>query len=1117
LYSLLLISYRYAGLGLAHMLGKIKVWLAEISWLFVLVVTVIGVWLVASVTSHVSLFSLNVWSWLLVGNIIALYALLAILWWVWETRKRLVIEKFSDYTKSQNDTTSPGNQATSPSNTTFPADGLAALLSVRLGYLRNLYRDVDERRAISSAVAGKGNESLDPTIKSDNNDMSNFLSNAVTAQSKVNLGPFEIPVGTLLSFFGLLLQGPRIIGGLHRDKDKVILEARAIGGKQSYSWRVEAPSVNYSLDGMVIDLAYKIFIDLELEGAGSFQWQSIKTFIQGLELYRNCLSTPRDRKLNLKQAEKKFFETLTEDESFYLAYYNLGVVYTELAQQEKDNQNDEASLAYRKSAGNTFSRAIELDPKAWRAYYALMMNRYASEDYEAVILLSDRVIALKPGATNVAKACHMKGLAQRKRNMVNEAIKSHKRAVGQSWKALNRAELRSQAVARVNSSILQARALVSSCLRDLAIAYSYQADTYSNQQEINQRMSHWFASWRMEVSFLQALIVTRIDADNYFEFGRVYADWGKYNKAIHQYSSALRINPANINYWAYLALAYARQQNELTKSMKNSRKHQKLAAIVQKYEKGANDAIDKVLVCPSQSFDSDAFNVSVGVSAELCIFDKIQRFYNMKKFVELSRKISESNRKDGEILSLLNEIKPLPDSKDKQESIGILALLQEIQKQYPAKTWEFAQVALCLGDIYFQDSKYQEAETWYKNAIDNFEMQEIIQQFLYARLALSLLYQDKRKNEALQKAELAISLSPLKPYERDVLGQVHFGLNEFERAIDSWQKALLLNPNEPLFYYNIGISKVELIRNCRDITRKKAIFDEAFTHLKHALELYGNNDQDQIARTWYYLGIASVEIGKYEDAIANLLISQQFDAISLHSTFYLGISYLINLDYDASKEQFKRLYEEANKLDKDDDALKEIVEKLDYSLCELLVIAYWGQANICVKRDGELDNAMGFIMEGKKYVDKLDAFLQQGKASTNYADCKGNYLDCKGWILFKQGQQDKINGKKHPAKVEQPAADLHKQDKITMAIECLREAVSLTADAEIYLHLAQIYDYMLQISEDETEKQHLIMLIQAYCQHVSDLDINEQYTSQVNDLQTHLTEKRPEPVASKVS
>jgi tetratricopeptide (TPR) repeat protein len=371
---LLSISFvvRWIALRFSRIVGLIRYrlmsgWIPPVFWL---VATAIIVWLIGTLsTFDKSVFNPGFRAWLrtlditsllnvLTGigskwsTILLVYTILLLFWWVWQAGRRVVVEEFVDYTNS------------SDNQTKSVARGLATLLVVRLGQLRDLYQTVDEQRAILTSVWV--HQSIDATINVE--DVSQFLQNAVSAQSEFSLGVLKIPVGTLMSLIGRLVQGPRIIGSLHRDNGKLILTAQHYDGKSSRRWRVDysvpadqsTQQGNDYLTGMVEELACRMFTDLAL--SGSVRWRATTSFCEGLHAYRDCLRTPKARRLNLEQAEKNFIETLSEDQKFNLAYYNLGVVYTELGQMD--------------TAENAFKNAIEQNPASWNAFYALALHRY---------------------------------------------------------------------------------------------------------------------------------------------------------------------------------------------------------------------------------------------------------------------------------------------------------------------------------------------------------------------------------------------------------------------------------------------------------------------------------------------------------------------------------------------------------------------------------------------------------------------------------------------------------------------------------------------------------------------------------------------------------------------
>ena len=319
----------------------------------------------------------------------------------------------------------------------------------------------------------------------------------------------------------------------------------------------------YDLDDMVKELAFRMFTDLAL--SGSVRWRATSTFSEGLRFYRDCLRTPEGRRLKLKQAEKKFIETLGEDREFASANYNLGVLYMELNQVQ--------------AAEEAFQRAISQNPSSWRGYYALAVCRSKRSQYESVKslceLVVEPVITRKPGIANIAKVYHSWGLAQcglvhqnlplfhdigkqrqdqqgevetfQSQNNtlqydkiselnkiilnldeaipdeailnLDEAIRRYKKAVTFSWRALCSAELFKKGVTKTENRVIPQRESVASvCQIDLAIAYGEQAmiwreiasqrrQSKSKKQQRNASKHALFAFGRAKTLFKSAEVL----------------------------------------------------------------------------------------------------------------------------------------------------------------------------------------------------------------------------------------------------------------------------------------------------------------------------------------------------------------------------------------------------------------------------------------------------------------------------------------------------------------------------------------------------------------------------------------------------------------------------------
>ena len=206
-----------------------------------LVLTAVVVWVVEGLLQHFE--NTDVCKWLLrhlfyAGDnrfwetVVPVYAAVLLGLFVWRSRSRIVIDSFVDFTADnvpvttapaarEKEGAAPGTSKPAAADK-VAASGLSTLLLIELARLIDVYRDVDEARAVPTTAGVR--RAMDATIKVD--DVNDLLRTAVSAESRVSLGPFQLPVGTLLSVFAKILQGPRITGSLHRQGDRLMLAAQ---------------------------------------------------------------------------------------------------------------------------------------------------------------------------------------------------------------------------------------------------------------------------------------------------------------------------------------------------------------------------------------------------------------------------------------------------------------------------------------------------------------------------------------------------------------------------------------------------------------------------------------------------------------------------------------------------------------------------------------------------------------------------------------------------------------------------------------------------------------------------------------------------------------------------
>src|SRR3954452_7811126 len=392
-----------------------------------------------------------------ITQVLLLAGALLVVRWLAHARKRVVIQEFVDYTTSD-------EQA---------VKGLGTLLVAELSRLHDLYSRVNDQLSspLSVGVQHRGGTGAagEPgaflSVRAD--DLTGTLNDAIATESKVQFAGVTIPIGFVFSIVGRIARGPRIMGSLHYTEavGGPTLTAQLVGAGRAHQWRVEAGGEGGQgfLDPMVTELGARMFNDLTLRSA--VRWRAIRSFTEYLSLYWESHRTPRDRGGNLKLAEGKLLEAIAEDETFDLAYYNLGVIYSQLAETERMaaeasdyvGRGDAPEAAYRAridAALAAFNRAVAVNRDRTEAIYALAVHEYAGgsdDDLEGIVCRCGRVLELD---RHHAQALDLRGMALRRLEHWRDAERSHRKAVALSWRSLRHAEFTERAVPPTSESLV---------------------------------------------------------------------------------------------------------------------------------------------------------------------------------------------------------------------------------------------------------------------------------------------------------------------------------------------------------------------------------------------------------------------------------------------------------------------------------------------------------------------------------------------------------------------------------------------------------------------------------------------------------------------------------------
>jgi tetratricopeptide (TPR) repeat protein len=992
-------------------------------------------------------------------SILAIYALVLVAWAAFQARRRVVVEEFVDHTVKELEN---GDARAKAPHEPAHLRGIATLLVVELDRLEQLYRVVDERRAIGTAV-GEGRP-LDATVKVEA--LSEILRSAVSAESKVSVGPITVPIGTLMALLGRLVQGPQLAGALHAHGDGLVLTAQLTGGSaRRYSWRVERGLTDSDeipadrsplINEMIAELACRMFSDLTM--GKSVNWRATHHFINALWAYRRCLRVPRARKLNLKEAERKLIEAFSEDDGFVLVFYNLGVVYTELwrmAVQEAKAMKEAYDLRALRSAEAkeieaadqlqaaeaAFARAIDQDPGRWEAYYALALTRFERGRRRSVVEQCERVLALRPSRANRAKAYDLKGLAEfrRERPQLADATESSQKAAFLSLKALRHAELfRKTSPGSELDPVPPLRDQATRCLLNFA--------TVLADDPLEETRSRIPASWRrrarvrrIDAIFRLALSLTNRDAVLHFEFGKIATNWGRLDIAAREFKAATRIDPDQAAYWARLAATYAQLFDD-----------HKTDDAGKDYEREAAHACDRALQVINLSSRTD---VDKRVRARLAhAYRKIGRAEDGLRVHAMGRFAQKIGAYEWKLRVSPEEVHKVEERLDRYRREG--------------KNWESGHLARMLGVAKLNADDPKRAEEHFREAIELFEhgySEEIRRYGIRARLATAVHAQGRE--EALGEAERALTVDPLRKLERKTLGELYFDLHDYENARVAWEYALLWSPNDPELYWNLSECHRLLAEEDRRPSERRKGFEQAAHHLEQALELYSGEELHTRLKAHYRLGRLYTNLGDFRKVIAHLRIVQTRPTLSFLADLLIGEAFLKVKAYEEAEELFVRVIEFAEK-EVQEPGLPQVGQEVgdDVPVGLVLAWAYWGRAFCDADRDGDLERADADVDSAERLAQELETELAaRGDANVRLAPILRSCSDCRGWIRLKQGRVDD-------------------------AINQLGQAILRGAGSETYIRLALAYEAKAAASKKDL-RPALFVRVRAQCAHAVDTDV----------------------------
>jgi tetratricopeptide (TPR) repeat protein len=963
--------------------------------------------------------------------------------WAWKARATMVIEDFADHT---------------PTGTA--AVGAAALLSIELGRIHDLFRVVDERNTLPTAV-GEGTP-IEAAVKVD--DPSEILKSSVTPETKLEVGPIAIPIGMGMIVLGRLVQGPRLRAELHERDRELVLSAQLSGLRRSPSWRIvrklessTASSRIAALHDMIPELACRMFTNLGVQR--KVKWRAMRAFTDALEIYRRCLRTPQDRAVKLLEAQQHLVKALSEDEDFVLVYYNLGVVFSELSRIAGRAGRNTVSKRHRNKAEASFSKAVEQDPGRWEPYYALGRIQFEHDAPDAPQLaraLCERVIDLLPGRRDglVAKAKAHDLIGHTYKDVPEKAIVHRRIAARLALRAL-RNELATRRSDGSEEDAVPTRCdLAANCLANLAEDEARRPHGPAPDEDADAKAwERWRrrADYRRIVALLElAQRLTSKDAKLHFQLGRLAADWHDYDRALQELNTATRIDPDRVLFWAQLARV------------------QQLRGDKEAAEAACARAVDEADIAALEAEEKTALDDVIATYETLGKTDAADRLRQQQAFAE------------GELYRRLRrgtEDPPPRKGKPTEEEVAVAKgeLVSHLRER---RRWEAAHLAFVLGRHMLLEGDPGFARRRFRSAIRHFgePSAEVTRYNLHAYLARALtnqwllangaIDQTHKLQEALLEAEQAVSRNPLSSFAHAALGHVCNGAGDLEGARTAWKEALLWNPDDPWLHWELGFCNWRLAWEISKPKERREVLERARDYLEEAAILFPNEHFDDRIRIHYWLARLYEELGEFEQVIPHLRMVQRSPSMHALADYLVAEAYRRLRNFHEAEYLYKKVIETP-------DANSHGVEGRDvidpWPTVALRAAARCGLAMSNIERQGDLDEATTQLGEVEK---------EFGDGMPAAAGCEER-VDDKGPIRVREVRAycAHANGRW-----------LLADDKPDQAIAALRRSAKLRPDAEVYLDLAAAC-WARAAAVDDAERLALLERSRFYCDLVKALDL----------------------------
>ena len=873
------IWFRYAAYGVARAVGEARRWLVS-GWrphaIGLAAVGGAGMWLDYKQTSPFNPWTFVAWTF--VAEVAVVYGLLWLIVHAYRSRGRFVVLTTVNHAGKDFDS--------------FAA-GLAAHLANDLGLLSELYKTID----VANPPPPIG-EQLSP-LKVGVDNPGDALASVVGEKSDVKLGPVSVSLQPLIAVFERSIPKQRLSSSLHRTGNRLTLRADIAGAEGN--WRVErdlpadasAENTASVLREMAEELVYRVFT--KKVPTGSKEWEAVKWFSEGLRAYRLTLTTDMNSKINLREAERYFFEALRLDKTFARCSYNLGIVYRDRKKLEK--------------ACAAFERAINENPAHADAAYALSLIYTEANRLQLALEFADRAIAHSP---RDVLAWTLRGYiwqqlqtvhteqAEQNREQPKQKAKAEKTEQSKQAEKINKAKLKNAAAWRANLKCHETAAALA--WRDLCCA-AWRARPLDAPRQLVVASFYFLAEAHLElndrrrgVRILRQAIRQRPTAKLYFQLGKGLMAPEEVSRAdlvrgLTAYQAAVQF--ARTRHDQACLHAYVAETSALleVREAEQSLRNILVELFIPGRQSGramtarhtALQACDKALASPSMfALRKDLLSKLQTVCRKLQDVHRCRVIEHIEETVDtLERKLGESDskkleritqaRKSALRMSEAPAMVPIIAWKRAGFCLEIWTLLQNQQdRPHPARIRKPERL---LRWAVLRLERHYPAEDW------------LLSGLAYERLADARRLQSKFI-DALKFAEKAVALDPFSAITMLQLGLTHWGLANYDQAEQQLRRSFAREPSNPTTLETIGILLFNAGEELTNREDQRTKWRNGIKFLGQAIDLA--EDDKHRARLHYWSALFHSYLIEYDSAKKQYQIARALGHFPSECYLYLG-------------------------------------------------------------------------------------------------------------------------------------------------------------------------------------------------------------------------------------